>query len=72
MDESPTRLLRVVKGTPSAEELAALAVVLLARAAHPGQSAGRRYPARARWHRPERMTGFIGARTWQTAELAHR
>jgi Acyl-CoA carboxylase epsilon subunit len=58
--------LRVVKGEPTAEELAALTVVLLVLAARPGGATGRR--AVARWHRLERVAGFEGPRTWQSAD----
>jgi hypothetical protein len=62
-------LLRVVKGNPSAEELAALTVVLLARAGRDGHVADQqqRRPAVARWHRLERALGFENPRAWQTA-----
>jgi hypothetical protein len=59
--------LRVVKGNPSTEELAALTVALLVLAAPPGDAAGGEQPAVARWHRPERVGGFEGPRTWQSA-----
>ncbi|MFF1560782.1 acyl-CoA carboxylase subunit epsilon [Streptomyces sp. NPDC058279] len=61
-------LIRVVKGRPDAEELAALTAVVLARAAayegeHGGTAGGG--PARASWYRPERTRGFLGPRTWR-------
>ncbi|MFF8608916.1 acyl-CoA carboxylase subunit epsilon [Streptomyces sp. NPDC015346] len=61
-------LLRVEKGDPSPEEMAALTAVLLARTLTAGaepDDLARRQRAAARWRRPERVTGFEGARTWQ-------
>ncbi|WP_306318221.1 MULTISPECIES: acyl-CoA carboxylase subunit epsilon [unclassified Streptomyces] len=63
----PTPLLRVVRGRPDAEELAALTAVLLSAAA-PGaepDDISRRERAVARWSRLERAPGFSGARSWQ-------
>lgn len=60
-------VLRVAKGSPSTEELAALTVALLVLAAAPGDAAGGERPATARWRRPERVGGFEGPRTWQSA-----
>ncbi|MEN8655961.1 acyl-CoA carboxylase epsilon subunit [Streptomyces sp. 21So2-11] len=60
------RFLRVEKGAPDAEELAALTAVLLARAAGVSRDAsapGRR--ATAGWRRLERRARFAGPRTWQ-------
>ncbi|MFF5706482.1 acyl-CoA carboxylase subunit epsilon [Streptomyces sp. NPDC012794] len=61
-------LIRVVKGKPDAEELAALTAVVLARAAayegeHGGTAGGG--PVLAGWRRPERVRGFLGPRTWR-------
>ncbi|MFD8982769.1 acyl-CoA carboxylase subunit epsilon [Streptomyces sp. NPDC059564] len=61
-------LIRVVKGRPDAEELAALTAVVLARAAaYEGQYGGTAGsgPAVAAWRRPERTRGFLGPRTWR-------
>lgn len=61
-------LIRVVKGRPDAEELAALTAVVLARAAaQEGQYGGTAGggPAIAGWRRPERLRGFLGPRTWR-------
>lgn len=68
MDGTTPPLLRVVKGDPTAEELAALTAVLLAYAARceDGAEAPRRGTAAARWHRLERSGGFEGPRTWQS------
>lgn len=69
MSDQHTRYFRVEKGSPSEEELAALAVVLLARAAAggvPAPAAGPSRPA-ARWRRLERATGFGGPRSWRRA-----
>ncbi|WP_433260144.1 acyl-CoA carboxylase epsilon subunit [Actinosynnema sp. CS-041913] len=60
-------VLRVVKGSPSAEELAALTAVLLACAARRGDAADGTTRTAAPWHRLERVAGFEGARTWQSA-----
>jgi len=60
--------LRVEKGSPSGEELAALTVVLLARAAGAGPAAAPAGPHRAplaRWRRPERGPGFESPRAWR-------
>ncbi|MFF3378949.1 acyl-CoA carboxylase subunit epsilon [Streptomyces sp. NPDC002680] len=63
--ELPYRL-RVERGSPSGEELAALTVVLLARAAATGQAAPEGHRGRtARWRRPERGPGFESPRTWR-------
>ncbi|MFJ3883239.1 acyl-CoA carboxylase subunit epsilon [Streptomyces sp. NPDC090077] len=69
----PGQLIRVVKGRPDAEELAALTAVVLARAAayegeHGGTAGGG--PALARWRRPDRVRGFLGPRTWREARSA--
>ncbi|WP_329305276.1 acyl-CoA carboxylase epsilon subunit [Streptomyces anulatus] len=66
---APPRLLRVEKGSPSDEELAALTAVLLARAGavpDSGQGGGRA-PAgpEARWRRPEREAAFANPRAWR-------
>ncbi|MFC7303697.1 acyl-CoA carboxylase subunit epsilon [Streptomyces monticola] len=72
-------LLRVVKGSPSPEELAAITAVLMARRAAgagtgtgtgtgsgPADDTTRRARAVAPWRRPERAQGFQGPRTWRT------
>ncbi|MFF4324370.1 acyl-CoA carboxylase subunit epsilon [Streptomyces sp. NPDC001568] len=66
--QQPGHLIRVVKGHPDAEELAALTAVVLARAAasegmHGGTAGGG--PALAVWRRPDRVRGFLGPRTWR-------
>ncbi|MFJ5927751.1 acyl-CoA carboxylase subunit epsilon [Kitasatospora sp. NPDC092948] len=69
MNPRPEPILRVEKGSPDGDELAALTVVLLARlaaAADAGPEAGGRLP-RAGWRRPERAPGFQGPRTWHAA-----
>ncbi|MEU3372381.1 acyl-CoA carboxylase epsilon subunit [Streptomyces sp. NPDC006711] len=62
-------LVRVEKGNPTEAELAALATVLLARAAAAGDgaSAGPDAAARAtaRWHRLERSAAHRPPRSWQ-------
>ncbi|MEU4273228.1 acyl-CoA carboxylase epsilon subunit [Streptomyces sp. NPDC026092] len=59
-------LLRVVKGSPSAEELAVLTALLLTRMASPGEDTGPAGPGptTAGWSRPERRSGFPDPRTW--------
>lgn len=64
-------LLRVERGHAEPEELAALAVVLLARRSRaaaaygePGSGVPR---VTALWRRPERAAGFDGPRTWRRA-----
>jgi hypothetical protein len=71
--EQQEPLYRVVRGTPTAEELAALTVVLLAAATPDGPNPpGARPRSFARWHRLERVGGFEGARTWQrTSPVTH-
>ncbi|EFL20068.1 acyl-CoA carboxylase subunit epsilon [Streptomyces sp. C] len=64
----PGQLIRVVKGRPDTEALAALTAVVLARAAayegeHGGTAGGG--PALAGRRRPERVRGFLGPRTWR-------
>ncbi|MFC9858793.1 MULTISPECIES: acyl-CoA carboxylase epsilon subunit [unclassified Streptomyces] len=69
----PHEVLRVEKGAPNAEELAALTAVLLARAeaARGGGPAGAAHTTRpgggARWRRPERALPFADPRTWRGA-----
>jgi hypothetical protein len=67
---SGQQLFRIEKGSPAPEELAALAAVLLSRAAPaddgPGGPSGPRR-AVAPWRRPERARGFDGPRSWQGA-----
>ncbi|MEU1282574.1 acyl-CoA carboxylase epsilon subunit [Streptomyces sp. NPDC005805] len=61
-------LIRVHRGAPTADELAALTAVLLAGTAAAGaepEDVSRRQRAVARWRRPERSTGFDGPRTWR-------
>ncbi|MFD4175973.1 acyl-CoA carboxylase epsilon subunit [Streptomyces anulatus] len=65
----PDPVLRVVKGSPSPEELAAVTALLLARMAPPGDDAGGEGsggpgPDTAGWRRPGRRPGFLGPRTW--------
>ncbi|MFD7441333.1 acyl-CoA carboxylase subunit epsilon [Streptomyces sp. NPDC059909] len=65
-DEEP--LVRVERGNPDPEELAALTAVLLTRAAAVGaepDDVSRRERAMTHWRRPERARGFRGPRTWQ-------
>jgi hypothetical protein len=63
-EQSPYRL-RVEKGSPSGEELAALTVVLLARAAAAEPDLPRHRRTAAHWRRPERGPGFESPRAWR-------
>ncbi|ULR51536.1 acyl-CoA carboxylase subunit epsilon [Streptomyces deccanensis] len=69
-DIRETSVLRVEKGSPSPEELAAITAVLLARTTTttgPYDTSRRPRPRpRATWTRPERTPGFQGPRTWRT------
>ncbi|MEE1931544.1 acyl-CoA carboxylase epsilon subunit [Streptomyces sp. TRM 70351] len=67
--------LRVEKGNPSAEDLAALTAVLLARTAAVGaepDDVSRRERAKAHWRRPERGTDRTEPRSWCCAPLNDR
>jgi hypothetical protein len=58
--------LRVEKGRASAEEIAALTTVLLARAAtQPDSATAHRADSTAGWRRLERTPGFRAAHSWQ-------
>ncbi|MER5312857.1 acyl-CoA carboxylase subunit epsilon [Streptomyces sp. NPDC002773] len=57
--------MRVEKGAPSPEELAAVTAVLLARTQAPATAAPVSRPV-AGWRRLERVGGFQGPRTWQS------
>ncbi|MEU9419378.1 acyl-CoA carboxylase epsilon subunit [Streptomyces sp. NPDC051000] len=66
---SDEHLLRIVRGNPSPEELAALTAILLARAAGAGaepDDLARRQQVVALWRRPDRVSGFDGPRTWRS------
>ncbi|MEU6731726.1 acyl-CoA carboxylase epsilon subunit [Streptomyces physcomitrii] len=72
--ETPCRqLLRVVRGNPAPEELAALSALLFARLSAPeAEAAGPLGRAVAGWRRPERGSMFDGPRTWRgTGSAAH-
>ncbi|WP_443048301.1 acyl-CoA carboxylase epsilon subunit [Streptomyces sp. H39-C1] len=64
---TPDTLVRVEKGHASAEELAALTAVLLARAAANGHAATSYEQPRstAGWRRLERTPGFRSSHSWQ-------
>ncbi|MEU8592066.1 acyl-CoA carboxylase subunit epsilon [Streptomyces sp. NPDC048664] len=62
--------LRVERGCPTPEELAALTAVLLTRTAAAGalpDDLARRQQAIALWKRPERTSVFEGPRSWRAA-----
>ena len=69
MNPRPEPILRVEKGNPDGDELAALTVVLLARLAASAAADTEAYGrlSRAGWRRPERAPGFQGPRTWRAA-----
>ncbi|GAA2503462.1 hypothetical protein GCM10010406_45050 [Streptomyces thermolineatus] len=63
-------LIRVERGFPDPDELAALAAALFARAAAPANSTGTEkggVRAVARWHRLERSPGHRTPRSWRSA-----
>ncbi|MFD5342476.1 acyl-CoA carboxylase epsilon subunit [Streptomyces anulatus] len=66
-----TDTIRVEKGAPSAEELAALAAVLLARtgpaggAGDGGELPSQQHRTTAQWRRPERSHRSPGPRSWR-------
>ncbi|MEU6222007.1 acyl-CoA carboxylase subunit epsilon [Streptomyces sp. NPDC047022] len=60
--------LRIERGCPTPEELAALTAVLLTRTAAAGalpDDLARRQQAVALWKRPERTSVFEGPRSWR-------
>ncbi|MFP8887420.1 acyl-CoA carboxylase epsilon subunit [Streptomyces mangrovi] len=68
-DTGPRVLVRVERGAPTDDELAALVVALMARASHtsgaePAEGEEERRH-RARWRRPERVTGHRAPRSWR-------
>jgi Acyl-CoA carboxylase epsilon subunit len=62
MTASP--LVRVVKGSLTDEELAALTAVVLWRAAANGPAAHARPRSTARWQRPERRPAYSPPHSW--------
>ncbi|MBO1414602.1 acyl-CoA carboxylase epsilon subunit [Streptomyces sp. FH025] len=68
MTDSAEPLVRIVRGSLSDEELAALTAVLLARAAA-GQQAAAIAPVEpiATWHRLERRPAYYSPVSWQQA-----
>ncbi|MEU8730015.1 acyl-CoA carboxylase epsilon subunit [Streptomyces tendae] len=66
-DGNVTQVIRVEKGLMEPEELAALTVLLLTRAAGPaaGRDDDARWRSSARWSRPERVPMFACPRSWQ-------
>nr|WP_244420120.1 acyl-CoA carboxylase subunit epsilon [Streptomyces hygroscopicus] len=68
-------VIRVEKGSPSDEELAAVTAVLLTRAAAAASPAGDNAhprPAVAGWRRPERTPRSPGPRSWHTGHDRER
>ncbi|MGH3384300.1 MAG: acyl-CoA carboxylase subunit epsilon [Nocardioidaceae bacterium] len=73
-DDPAPPLLRVVKGDPSPEELAALVAVVSTRATAAGAGAGPS-PRRSEWgshHRTLRQTHRHGPGAWRAAALPDR
>lgn len=71
MDVDPPCILRVIKGTPSAEEIAALVIVLLTRGPHSrDRDAVDCQRSKTSWNRLERSVGFDSPRTWQHPGVA--
>ncbi|WP_435973396.1 acyl-CoA carboxylase subunit epsilon [Streptomyces sp. Qhu_M48] len=68
---APAHLFRVEKGAPSAEELAAVTAVLLARTQDAPVPAAPVSRSVAGWRRPERARGFDGPRTWHSTGFGH-
>jgi hypothetical protein len=64
---SAADFLRVERGRPGPEELAAVTAVLLARAARSGTAAMDEDRAKAVWRRLERDGGFVLAHSWRAA-----
>ncbi|MFI6641009.1 acyl-CoA carboxylase epsilon subunit [Streptomyces sp. NPDC050504] len=58
-------LLRVEKGHAEPEEVAAIAAILLARAAARPEVPGHRGRTAAGWRRLERQSGFRPSHSWQ-------
>lgn len=59
------QMLRVERGYAGPEELAAITVILLARAAAPAPAPARRPRSRTRWRRLEREPGFRAPHSWR-------
>ncbi|MGB8940091.1 MAG: acyl-CoA carboxylase subunit epsilon [Streptomyces sp.] len=62
---SDAEFLRVERGRPGPEELAAVTAVLLARVARPGAPSTDEVSTRAAWRRLERDGGFMLAHSWR-------
>ncbi|MEU2249791.1 acyl-CoA carboxylase subunit epsilon [Streptomyces sp. NPDC019224] len=71
---APAELIRVEKGAPTPEELAAITVALIATRGS-GQendvALGPDHPLAA-WRRPDRMSGHRDARSWQTPVMGRK
>ncbi|MFB6892537.1 acyl-CoA carboxylase subunit epsilon [Kitasatospora sp. NPDC056327] len=69
MTASAEPLVRIVRGSLSDEELAALTAVLMARAAAAQQAAAAGSPVEpiANWQRLERRTAYYSPVSWQWA-----
>ncbi|POX46537.1 acyl-CoA carboxylase subunit epsilon [Streptomyces sp. Ru72] len=59
--------VRVEKGTPTEEELAALLTVLLSCSARTSAEEDEASPVRARWRRPEHASGHRTPRSWRAS-----
>ncbi|MEV7176412.1 acyl-CoA carboxylase epsilon subunit [Kitasatospora sp. NPDC093679] len=67
MSASAEPLVRIVRGSLNAEELAALTAVLLARAATAQQAAAPTVEPIASWQRLERRPAYYSPVSWQQA-----
>ncbi|MEU9310342.1 acyl-CoA carboxylase subunit epsilon [Streptomyces sp. NPDC048256] len=63
-------MIRVVKGRPTADELAAVVTVLLAREEATSSEPGRPRRATAEWRRLERARVSPSPRSWQSPSVA--
>ncbi|WP_338783625.1 acyl-CoA carboxylase epsilon subunit [Streptomyces sp. DG1A-41] len=62
---SAERSLRVVQGSATPEEIAAVTAVLLAALSRAGADPGPPDRSRVRWRRPERQALFNPSRSWR-------
>ncbi|MCT9084613.1 acyl-CoA carboxylase subunit epsilon [Streptomyces fulvoviolaceus] len=62
---SPSPAVRIVRGTPSATELAAVLAVLTIRTTSPTDTSPRSDGQRADWHRPDTAHGYRNPLSWR-------
>ncbi|MFG2695375.1 acyl-CoA carboxylase subunit epsilon [Kitasatospora sp. NPDC048407] len=70
MTTQPSDVLRIEKGMPTDEELAAVTVALLLATSRAADPAGTATLARARWRRVDRTFGHRTPRSWRS-EASH-